>query len=119
MDSELAKVIVAYSPFQLSRRWKYIDEETGDISYDGYALVPKFKVTTKAKFSLKKVKHVMHDRNKNLAKKWDTYFNDLINIGHTHLIHTKQFHLTSFYEDMRIFWLRKLLTGTELQRIPN
>lgn len=80
MDSALDKVIVAYTPNQIARRWKYFDEDSGDISYDGYALVPKFKVTTKANFSLAKVKYLMHERNKKLAGKWDTYFNDLISI---------------------------------------
>lgn len=84
VDSGLDKVIVTYTPTQLTRRWKYLDEEPGEISYDGYALIPQFKVTTKANFSLEKVKHVMHDRNKNLAEKWDTYFNDLINICRPH-----------------------------------
>lgn len=84
VDSGLEKVIVAYTPNQLTRRWKYIDEDSGEISYDGYALIPKFKVTTKANFSLDKVKFVMHERNKKLAEKWDTYFNDLINICRPH-----------------------------------
>jgi len=80
VDSALEKVIVIYSPTQLARRWKYIDDETSDISFDGYALYSNFKPTTKAKFSLEKAKYVMRDRNKQLASKWDTYFNDLINI---------------------------------------
>ena len=84
VDSGLDKVIVAYTPTQLARRWKFIEKDSGEQSYDGYALVPKFKVTTQANFSLEKVKHVMHERNKNLAEKWDTYFNDLIIICRPH-----------------------------------
>lgn len=80
VDSALDKVIVIYSHIQLARRWKYIDDETGDISYDGYALISNNKPATKAKFSLEKAKYVMRDRNKALAQKWDTYFNDLITI---------------------------------------
>ncbi len=80
VDSGLDKVIVILSPKQLAKRWKYYDEETGDLSYDGYALTPKFKPATKAKFSLEKARYVMRDRNKELAQNWDTYFNDLINI---------------------------------------
>ncbi len=80
VDSALDKVIVIYSHVQLARRWKYIDDETGDISYDGYALISNNKPATKAKFSLEKAKYVMRDRNKALAQKWDTYFNDLITI---------------------------------------
>ncbi|MDO8551049.1 MAG: hypothetical protein Q7S39_12990 [Ignavibacteria bacterium] len=80
VDSALDKVIVIYSHIQLARRWKFIDDETGDISYDGYALISNSKPTTKAKFSLEKARYVMRDRNKGLARKWDTYFNDLITI---------------------------------------
>jgi hypothetical protein len=80
VDSALDKVIVIYSHIQLARRWKFIDDETGDISYDGYALISNTKSTTHAKFSLEKAKYVMRDRNKALAEKWDTYFNDLITI---------------------------------------
>lgn len=84
VDSGLDKVIVTCTPTQLTRRWKFVDDESSEISYDGYALIPKFKVTTKANFSLDEVKHVMHDRNRRLAEKWDTYFNDLINICRPH-----------------------------------
>lgn len=84
VDSVLNKVIVAYTPNQLARRWKYFDEDSGEISFDGYAVIPKFKVTTKANLSLRKVKHLMHARNKRLAEEWDTYFNDLINICRPH-----------------------------------
>jgi len=78
VDSALDKVIVIYSPTQLLKRWKYYDEESIETSYDGYAVIPKVKVSTKAHFSLEKARYVMRERNKNLAEKWDTYFNDLI-----------------------------------------
>lgn len=80
VDSGLEKVITIYTVNQLLKRWIYVDPETGFTSYDGYALAPKFKVTTKANISLEKARYVMRDRNKQLAEKWDTYFNDLINI---------------------------------------
>lgn len=80
VDSALDKVIVIYSHAQLARRWKYIDDETGNIGYDGYALISNIKPATTAKFSLEKARYVMRDRNKGLARKWDTYFNDLITI---------------------------------------
>jgi hypothetical protein len=78
VDSGLDKVIVIYSARQLIKRWKYIDDETGFASYDGYALSSKFKPRTKAEFSLEKARYVMRDSNRMLAEKWDTYFNDLI-----------------------------------------
>jgi hypothetical protein len=80
VDSALDKVIAIYTPVQLARRWKYVDDENGEISYDGYALISNSKPTTKAKFTLEEAKYVMRDRNKMLARKWDDYFNDLIMI---------------------------------------
>ncbi len=80
IDSALDKVIVIYGARQLAKRWKYYDEDTGDISFDGYALIPNVKPTTKANFTLEKARYVMRDRNKQLAEKWDKYFNDLITI---------------------------------------
>ena len=99
VDSALDKVIVIYSPTQLARRWKYIDEETSDISYDGYALYSNFKTAAKAKFSLEKAKYVMRDRNRQLAGKWDTYFNDLITICRPRTPHTTR--TISFNEFLR------------------
>lgn len=99
VDSALDKVIVIYSPNQLLKRWKYVDDENGFISYDGYALTPNFKPKTKANFSLEKAKFVMRENNKNLARKWDTYFNDLIAICRPHTLNSKK--IISFNEFLR------------------
>jgi hypothetical protein len=80
IDSSKDRVINIYSARQLARRWKYLDPDDEFISYDGYALIPNFKIKTRAKFTLAKAKYVMHAKNKELAKHWDTYFNDLISI---------------------------------------
>lgn len=80
VDSGLEKVIVIYTANQLLKRWKYVDDESGFVSYDGYALTSKVKPLTKANFSLEKARFVMHERNRHLAERWDTYFNDLISI---------------------------------------
>jgi len=78
VDSGLDKVIVIYTANQLLKRWKYKEDDT--VSYDGYALTSKFKPMSKANFSLTKARYVMRESNKQLAEKWDTYFNDLITI---------------------------------------
>ena len=75
VDSSLDRVITINSANQISRRWKYI--ENSFRSYDGYALIPNFKVITKAKLTLAKARYVMSKRNRDLARNWDTYFNDL------------------------------------------
>lgn len=124
VDSGLDKVIVIYSTRQLLKRWRFIDSETGEVSYDGYALSSKTKPLSKAKFSLEKARYVMRDRNRTLAQKWDTYFNDLINICRPRNPHSKR--TISFTEFLRRY--EKLLItqvgnwhGTpsykELQRI--
>lgn len=77
VDSGQDKVINILSPRQLLKKWKYVDE-LGCFSFDGYSIIPKFKVTTKAQFTLEKAKYVMYTKNEPLARKWDTYFNDLI-----------------------------------------
>lgn len=87
VDSGLDKVIVIYSPRQLLKRWKYVDDETGYTSYDGYALYSKFRPRTKARFSLEKARYVMRDNNRQLAEKWDTYFNDLITMCRPRSLH--------------------------------
>jgi hypothetical protein len=80
IDSELDKVVSIQNASTLVRRWRYKEKGTGIKSYDGYALIPKFKVQTRAKFSLDNAKEVMYDKNDDLAKKWDQYTNDLITI---------------------------------------
>lgn len=80
IDSELDKVVGILTGPQLARRWKYVEKRTGITSYDGYALIPKFKVQTRAKFTLDNAKEVMYDKNEAIAKKWDQYTNDLITI---------------------------------------
>jgi hypothetical protein len=77
VDSSLENVITIYSANQIARRWKYIDPDNSFRSYDGYALIPNFRILTKAKFTLAKAHFVMNKRNGELAKHWDSYFNDL------------------------------------------
>ncbi|MCW8959914.1 MAG: hypothetical protein OQK29_00030, partial [Ignavibacteriaceae bacterium] len=80
IDSIKNRVINIYTAAKLARRWKYLDPDDEFISYDGYALIPNFKIKARAKFTLAKASYVMHAKNKELAKHWDTYFNDLISI---------------------------------------
>lgn len=80
VDSGLEKVVKVYSRRQLLKRWIYKDVETDKISFDCYALIPNNKVKTKAFFSVEKARRIMRAKNKILAEKWDTYFNDLITI---------------------------------------
>jgi ABC-type bacteriocin/lantibiotic exporter with double-glycine peptidase domain len=80
IDSSKDKVINIYSAKQLINRWKFIDPDDEFKSFDGYAVMPNFKTRTRAKFTLAKASYVMQKKNSDLAKHWDTYFNDLIAI---------------------------------------
>lgn len=99
VDSALQKVIVILTHNQLVKRWKYFDDEIQYVSYDGYALVPNVRPVTKAKFSLEKARYLMRNSNKELAEKWDTYFNDLITICRPRTAHSKR--IISFAEFLR------------------
>ncbi len=81
IDSEDDKVISIQTGGQLIRQWKYKDRTQGFTSYDGYALYPKFRVYTKAKFTLRAARSLMYNKNHNLSIKWDQYFNDLLSIS--------------------------------------
>lgn len=80
IDSEFDKVVDVLSSSQLLRMWKYNEKGTDIKSYDGYALIPKFKVLTRAKFTPEKAITLMYEKNEELARKWDHYTNDLITI---------------------------------------
>ncbi|MEE9450328.1 MAG: hypothetical protein V3V72_09790 [Ignavibacteriaceae bacterium] len=99
IDSSLDRVIVVYSANQIIKRWKYIEYDDDLKSFDGYALIPNFKVKTKAKLTLAKAKFVMQKKNSDLAEKWDTYFNDLITICRP--LTATALHTISFNEFLR------------------
>ncbi|HED07209.1 MAG TPA: hypothetical protein ENI57_03735 [Ignavibacteria bacterium] len=99
VDSAVDNVIIISSVTKLLKRWKYIDNDSGNISYDGYALIPKFRTYTKAKFNLEKAKFLMRKNNKQLAENWDYYFNDLITICRPRV--TQAYYIISFKEFLR------------------
>jgi hypothetical protein len=80
IDSGLDKVITIKTSSQLLRDWRYKDKKQGIISYDGYAVIPKFKSHSKAKLDVKTAKEIMYHKYERLALKWDEYFNDLTNV---------------------------------------
>jgi len=81
VDSELEDVVAVLTSKQLLKKWRYKDEEDGVTSYDGYSLIPTFKVLTRAKFTIEKAIELMYEKNKDLASKFDEYFNDLVLIA--------------------------------------
>ncbi|MFC2135476.1 hypothetical protein ACFLTH_12760, partial [Bacteroidota bacterium] len=81
IDSEYSKVITIKSASQLLKKWKYKDLYEGFTSYDAYAIYPKSRKYSKAKFKLADAKALMYKKNSDLAQKWDQYFNDLISVA--------------------------------------
>jgi hypothetical protein len=81
VDSGQDHVVSVLNAKQLLRKWRYKDSDEGYISYDGYAVIPKNKVYTRAKFTVAKAKELMFERNKDLAIKWNEYFTDVMSIG--------------------------------------
>ena len=124
IDSSKDKVINIYSATQLIQRWKYIDPDDKFKSFDGYAIIPNFKPRTRATFTLSKARYVMKKKNSDLAKHWDTYFNDLIWICKPRTaasIHTISFgEFLRRYEKMIVqevaFW-HGIPSHTELRKI--
>jgi len=80
VDSGMDDVINVVSARKLMRLWKYYDNYEKSTSFDGYALTPKFKVQTRAKFSLDKAHLLMFKKYEPLAKKWNSYFDDVTSI---------------------------------------
>lgn len=81
IDSEHDSVITIKTAAQLIKMWKYKDYYEGFVSYDAYAVYPKFRSYSKAKFKLADAKALMYKKNLDLAKGWDQYFNDLISVA--------------------------------------
>lgn len=77
IDSDREKVINILSANALVRYWKCNFEKENYSSFDGYTLIPKFKVKTRAKFTIEKAKKIMQKKHESLAFNWDQYFNDL------------------------------------------
>lgn len=84
VDSNLDPVLQVIPWSKLRLRWRYLDrdyhsEEPPEL-YEGYALVPKFRVSMRGKFSVDRVQHLRRTDNQNLALHWDVYLEDLLAI---------------------------------------
>lgn len=84
IDSNLDPVMASMSWTQLERRWRYLDTDYDDSEpprvYDYLALRPRFRVSAKADFSLARLKHLRRSENQGLARHWDDYLGDLLEI---------------------------------------
>ncbi len=85
IDSSRAPVVRVDSWRRLERRWAYHrpikgHPEVQEILYDIHSVVPRFRVRTKARFSLERARYLRRPENRALASYWDEYFNDLSHI---------------------------------------
>ena len=66
----------------LMRRWGYTERDPDDSTqiqtiYDLHPIVPRYRVRTKARFSVKRARYLRRPENRIFAKHWDEYFTDL------------------------------------------
>jgi hypothetical protein len=82
IDSKAAPVVNILTWPQLRRRWGYIDKESDDGRpiYDLHPIQPRFRVTTKASFSIQRAKYLRRPENEDFAFYWDEYVSDLLTI---------------------------------------
>jgi hypothetical protein len=85
LDSERHPVVWIYTWNELKNRWAYRtvdkdDRESVEYLFDLHVLVPKFRVRTKAKFSIARARYLRRPENRFFARQWDEYFENLLRI---------------------------------------
>lgn len=67
---------------QLRTWWRYLDTDYSKdhppVIYDLLAVIPRFKTTVKADFSVERVKFLRRPENRRLARYWNEYLEDLL-----------------------------------------
>ncbi|MHB1048773.1 MAG: hypothetical protein ACYC09_01740 [Bacteroidota bacterium] len=85
LDSRDKAVLQIMTWTQLKNIWVYHERDENDRQhwetiYDLHPIVPRFRVTTKAKFSVARAKFLRRPENRTLALFWDEYVEDLLNL---------------------------------------
>ncbi len=85
IDSRRAPVIQVATWGTLKRRWGYRQKDHDDPTqsetlYDLHPVIPRFRVRTKARFSVKNARYLRRPENRPFATHWDEYFGDLSSI---------------------------------------
>jgi hypothetical protein len=80
LDSEDRAVLTIVGWERLMTIWGYRpkNRRPSDILYDLYSLVPRFRVQTRARFSLARARFLRRPENRELARQWDEYLEDLL-----------------------------------------
>ncbi|HCV43848.1 MAG TPA: hypothetical protein DGH68_10230 [Bacteroidetes bacterium] len=87
IDSREEPVVCVAEWKSLKRRWIYREVDEDDPTqietlFDLHTLVPKFRVKSKAHFSLKSARYLRRPENRTFATHWDEYFDDLSYVCH-------------------------------------
>ncbi len=80
LDSRHEPVVQVMSWPQLRNRWRYFEEEEDTTFYDMHPVKPRFRVPAKAQFSVERAQFLRRPENAQLAKYWDDYLGDLMEI---------------------------------------
>ena len=85
LDSREKEVLTILSWRELQRQWVYherdeVDRKAVQTIYDFHPLVPKFRVQTKARFSLARAMYLRRPANRSLARHMEQYVTDLLNL---------------------------------------
>ncbi len=85
LDSRDKAVLTILSWSQLKNRWVYYEQDKQDEThwekiYDFHPVVPRFRVRTKAKFSIARAHYLRRPENRALARSWEQYVADLLEI---------------------------------------
>lgn len=86
LDSQEKAVLTILTWAELKTRWIHHEQDRFDVDhwesiYDIHPVIPKFRVQTKAKFSVARAQYLRRPENARLAKFWDQYLADLMTIA--------------------------------------
>ena len=84
IDSEKDPVVRIPAWSELKRRWVYNEyDQEGRLKqyYDLYVMKPRYRVQSKAKFSLQRAQFLRRQGNSSFVKHFDEYVSDLLNIA--------------------------------------
>jgi hypothetical protein len=86
LDSRDKAVLTIMNWSELKKRWVHRERDEYDSHhweslYDLHPVIPRFRVQTKAKFSLARARYLRRPENRALARFWDHYLSDLMTIA--------------------------------------
>jgi len=85
LDSRDKAVLTILTWSELKNRWVYYEQDEEDKThweriYDFNPVTPRFRVRTRARFSIARAHYLRRSTNRNLARFWDQYVADLLDI---------------------------------------